>query len=168
LRLIKSNKGHACRQAGIGLIEVIAALAISIVVITALVSLSLFVLRSSKQSSSLQEATNEANEQMELLRAYRDASTWADFTSNAGIGDCGGDDYCYMSIPLAVDNLSAEEQVPTLDNRVVTYFTATDASGGSVSEEDNIVSIEVVSFWNIAGQNKTTSLYTNFSNWRGN
>lgn len=150
---MKSIKG----QSGIGLVEVIAALGITVVVLTSLLSLTLFSLRTSLQSTLLQEATKAANAQMELLRAYRDMQTnWGDFTSE--VGTCTSAQKCYVN-----PNLSAIVQNSTFP----TNSSGTQISTGFyVNIVNNVVSTTVVSSYSIGGQNKTTYVYTDLTNWQ--
>lgn len=66
------EKKYKPNQEGIGLVETIVALGLGVVVLTALVSLSVFTLRTSTRGKLMLEGSKRANEQLELVRAYRD------------------------------------------------------------------------------------------------
>ena len=83
-RILKNKKA----QKGFALVEVIAALGVSALVITALISLSISTLRTSLDSELLLEGTKIANREVELVRAYRDGyesedtpRSWENFIS---------------------------------------------------------------------------------------
>ncbi|GIW69669.1 MAG: hypothetical protein KatS3mg101_0416 [Patescibacteria group bacterium] len=141
-------------QKGIGLVEVIAALGISVVVITSLLSLTLFSLRTSLQSTVMMEATKAANQQMELLRAYRDTVDWNTFL---GVTNCTGN--CHLSSNL-IFNTSAPAIVYSGGTTITVGITAT-------SDASDVVHAKVTASWNIGGQNKSTYVYTDFTNWQG-
>lgn len=153
-------KNFLKEQKGIGLVEVIAALGISVVVITSLLSLTLFSLRTSLQSTLLMEGTKAANTQMELVRAYRDqsATSWATFVSTtSGCTPVSGG--CYIDInadPLVVKAGS----VPTAagGTPILTRFYAAPVS--------TAIQVTVQSAWSVGGQNKETFVYTDFTNWQ--
>jgi Tfp pilus assembly protein PilV len=150
-------------QAGIGLIEVIVALGIAVVVITALVSLSVFTLRSSLQSKLLLEGTKIANREIELVRAYRDQSlSWAAFIN--GMDNCFTS--CYMSLDGLVVNSGVGVENSGLE-QVEHFFRAESLSGTIVTASDQEVRIEVTARWNIGGELKQTQIFTDLTNWRG-
>lgn len=146
-------------QQGLGLVEVIAALGISVVVITSLLSLTLYSLRTSLNSTLLMEGTKAANRQMELIRAYRDspATTWAVFTYN--IGMCVGNTQCSIN-PTTVSLETHETTVSTGGTVIHTYFTST------YDSTNNVAHVTVTSTWSIGGQQKSTYVYTDFTNWQ--
>ena len=151
---------------GIGLIEVIAALGISVVVITALVSLSLFTMRTSLQSKMLMNSTKSANQQLELVRAYRDSHSWADFILAMRNCDSAPATVCRIStsqvITAAAPVADAAFGPTTLD----VYFVASNLSGGEVGEDDLSVRISVTAKWRVGSALKTTNMYTEFTNWQ--
>ena len=141
-------------QKGIGLVEVIAALGISIIVITALVSLALFTMRSSLTSKLLLEASKTANKELESVRAYRDRSaSWDGFLTD--MAGCFGN-LCNMD-GLTV---ASGEGTIVIDNETITKsFTLT-------QESSEIVQVEIEVLWNVGGEQKSTHLYTHLTNWR--
>lgn len=155
-------------QKGIGLIEVIAALSVSVVVITALVSLSVFTLRSSLSSKLLLEGTKLSSGEMELVRAVRDASLkWSDSSGSLGfvnsVMPCSSQ--CYVN----ASDLSIVEGAQTIGTgnmAVKRFFSVTDANGGgAVGLGTSIVRVSVTAQWG-PGFTKSTSLYTDLTNWK--
>lgn len=165
MKNIKTNRKNLLKsQKGMGLVEVIAALGITLVTITSLVSLALYTMRSSLQSKLTLEGAKIASREMELVRGYRDRSaTWADFTTGLTDNTClvnPGTGVCHMETgTMQPANATATE---TIDNQaVVRSFTA------DIDDTDpNIVYISVTVSWEVAGQARQTNLYTYLTNWR--
>lgn len=150
-------------QSGIALVEVIAALGIAVLAITALVSLSISTLRTSLDSKLLLEGSKIANKQVELVRAYRDGSTWEEFVDAMS----GCSDVCYM------DSGTGElmEGVGTSGNgaeQVSFQFTANDSTGSAVDINDppDVIRIKVAVTWVVGDETKGAYVYTDLSNWR--
>lgn len=152
-------------QKGIGLVEVIAALGVTVVVITALVSLSVFTLRASLQSKLLLEGTKLASRETELVRAYRDKSiSWQAF-----VDDMAG---CFTacSVDLTADSFLASPRVEGAGLEAVTrQFKATTINGAAISvgSTTQVVRISVTASWNVGDDLKQTHVYTDLTNWRG-
>jgi Tfp pilus assembly protein PilV len=168
-RLKKINACVRKNSKGMALVEVIAALGIAVVVITSLVSLSLFTLRSSLSSKLQLQGTKVATRESELIRSYRDsdAQTWATFV--AGVRNCyGGANCCMNSGGTAVLLNQATSCVDGTGLEVVTRsFTATKVDGSSqVGLTDNTVRFDIKATWTVGGAEKTTHLYTDLTNWR--
>lgn len=159
---LKNNKG-------LGLVEVIAALGISVVVITALVSLALFTMRTSLQSTQLMNSTKVVNEQLELVRTYRDSNTWVDFT--AGMEACRSlTKGCKFTsgtttLPSATTLKTYSELGAT---ELYVYFQAQNPenSGATITSETKVVRVSVYAKWLIGKDAKQTSLYTDYTNWQ--
>ncbi|HLB51965.1 hypothetical protein A3F07_03275 [candidate division WWE3 bacterium RIFCSPHIGHO2_12_FULL_38_15] len=156
-------------EKGIGLVEVILALGISIVVITSLVSLSVFTLRNSLQSKLLLRGSKLANEELERVRAYRDNSpTWAQFVGGLLTANCTTS--CYLT--SALTPASGEEQTnPNFATRpaenLYRSITISDPVNlDVVTTTDNVIRISVTARWEIGGVIKRTNVYTDLSNWR--
>ena len=153
-------------EKGIGLIEVIAAFSISIVVITALVSLALYTMRSSLNSKLLLEGTKIASREIERVRALRDTSvSWPIFLSavdGSSGPNCLNTNPCHMSeTPFAA--ISGVSPVEMIDNQAVTrFFTITRDS----NDPDNIVRVAVSVNWSVGGIEKNTHVYTDLTNWQ--
>jgi Tfp pilus assembly protein PilV len=150
-------------QKGIGLIEVIAALGISVIAITALVSLALYTMRLSLQSKLELMGAEKATREREMLRAYRDRSTsWASFINGISVAHTCNTG-CYMDTsaltPVNGTNSETVEGSITLNRG----FVATVDAGDS-----NIVHVTVTVSWNIGGQARSTHLYTYLTNWLNN
>lgn len=157
-------------QKGLGLVEVIAAFSISIVVITSLVSLAIFTMRSSLNSKLLLEGTRIATREIERVRALRDSSTdWTAFLDEVKSGtgaDCTcATSPCAKKCTMVVSPLSVTsgQTTETIDNQAITrYFNITT----DANDPSNIVRVSVFVSWNIGGQNKGTHVYTDLTNWQ--
>ena len=150
-------------QQGFGLVEVIVGLGIAIIVITSLVSLAIFTLRSSLQSNLLLQGSKLANEELEAARALRDQSaTWADF--KAAMDGCLAPTKC--SINTSTWEVANVEEV--LNSGTVRQLNRYFQASYPVVGNTNIIRISVSVSWNIGGQIKYAHVYSDLSNWRGN
>lgn len=161
-------------QKGFALVEVIAALGVSALVITALISLSISTLRTSLDSELLLEGTKMANREVELVRAYRDGyegpdtpRSWENFI--IAVQNCDYDSPCSMGVDgSAVNGDPGSEGSGAKE--VIRSFVATQADGTSllgVSPPPSVVRISVSVTWKIGDQEKGSYIYTDLSNWRG-
>ena len=67
-------------EKGIGLIETIAAMGVAMIIVTSIVSLSVYTLRASTTSKLMIMGSKYATEELERLRAKRDnTNTWLSF-----------------------------------------------------------------------------------------
>jgi len=147
---------------GIGLLEVIAALGITAVVLTSLVSLSVFVLRSSLRGKLLLEGTKISNREIELVRAYRDQPevSWQAFVGSLSGHNCGSV-HCHMS-PNGTEILSELVIRDGGTPQEISYgFLYEDLLGAG-----EIIRISVEVSWKDAGVTKSTRIYTDFTNWQ--
>lgn len=153
-------------QNGIGLVEVIAALGITLMTVTALVSMALFTLRSSLNSKLTLEGSKIAARELELVRAYRDRSaTWYDFTNglissgcivNPGTGSCHMDNSVIPPVPVTGAGTD------TIDSETVTRLFTADIDAA----DPNIVYVSVTVSWVVSNTTHQTHLYTYLTNWR--
>ena len=159
---------------GIGLIETITALGIAVVVITALVSLAVFTLRSSQTSKYLLEGSKLANEELELVRVAKETSpSWVSFLTALQACDDSATDTCY--IDFAANDAGIMSGIDTIDpNPAVGLrrsFRAYDPTAAdpvnSIATTDQVVRIEVRVMWNVGNDTKGAYSYTDISNWRG-
>ena len=147
-------------QNGIGLVETILALGIAIVVITALVSLAVYTLRSSQQSKYLLEGSKLASEQVELVRLGKDASaTWLDFYNL--MNTCSSKDCTADGTGAINDNPAPTDKQITLSNgaNVDRFFRATII-------DNNTVRITSTVQWKVGPSVKKTTVVTDITNWR--
>lgn len=153
-------------EKGIALVEVIAALGIAVIVITSLVSLSIFTLRSSLRSKLLLEGTKIANRELELVRALRDSSdSWDTFLTT--VVPCTISSPCSVIIsPLGVSYVPFTENEGTTE-AITRQFTATIPGGGDLTGTEDTVRISVSVTWSVGGDSKSAFLYTDLTNWRG-
>ena len=161
-------------QKGFALVEVIAALGVSALVITALISLSISTLRTSLDSELLLEGTKIANREVELVRAYRDGyvsedtpRSWVDFVT--AVENCYGTTPCSMGIG-GTDIIPNPSSEGTGAKQVTRSFVATQTNGDSlagVSPQPSVVRISVSVTWAVGDQQKGSYIYTDLSNWRG-
>jgi Tfp pilus assembly protein PilV len=157
-------------QAGLGLVEVIAALAITMIVVTALVSMSLFTLRASTQSKLLLESTKQANSTMELVRGYRDQSaTWTAFITAIRSCTAFPGAVCTAAISGAAITINGPAAAGTPSaNEVKVYFIARNpTNGNAVAVGDQSVRISVEAHWKVGAADKYTHIYTDLTNWQG-
>ena len=158
-KISKKNKRNL--EGGFALVEVIAALGIAVVVITALVSLSISTLRTSLNGKLLLEGSDKANREVELVRAYRDSVSWEEFVNE--VDTCISP--CSMNSDVTVNASPTEEGSGS--EKLTRSFTATNPNTGSqVQATDTIVRISVSVTWMIGDQAKGAYVYTDLTNWR--
>ena len=157
-------------EKGIGIVEVIAALGISVIVLTALVALSLFTLRSSLHSKLLLEGTKLANREVELVRAHRDAVTEWENGTNGFLDDVlpcvDVANACHMNFAagLGVDQTGADTAGSGAET-ITRYFIATRTDGSPLQAGDEEVRIAVVISWVVGEDTKYSRVYTDLTNW---
>lgn len=159
------------KQQGIGLIETLAAVGIALIVITSLVSLAVFTLRTSLQSKLSLLGTKRANQQLELVRAFRDenAGDWESVLG--GLMNCHpsavGAKKCYMAGTVVEKSDTGFVENPAQPDELTTYFYASDASdGGALVDGDEVIKISVTVEWKVGASDKAAYNYTYISNWR--
>ena len=162
-------------QKGFALVEVIAALGVSALVITALISLSISTLRTSLDSALLLEGTKMANREVELVRAYRDGyisedtpRSWEAFIN--AVYACTIDTPCHMDTAGGEPLQGYLTEPPTGAKAVTRSFTVTDIEGNDITDPSNppsVVRISVSVTWAVGDQQKGSYIYTDLSNWRG-
>lgn len=156
-------------ESGIGLVETILSIALAIIVLTALVSLSVFTLRSTTISKSQLQASKLANQELELVRACRDVSaSWTDFIAAVTLcfgGTCSmhetdtGGPRCGTAV-LYVDTANPEVLGSGLSS-ITRYFTLEYHNA-----DPDIVKVSVSSTWAVGSASKQTHTYTLISNWQ--
>jgi len=152
---------------GIGLIEVIASIGLATVVVTSLVSLSIFTLRTSLKSKLLVEGSNFARRELELVRAYRDSKSWSTFVTvmNACTSSTKTP-LCNITIDSTTGVLSVNTNGP---NPKVEAMSVEDVSIGFYvlpQPDQNVIKVNVVSQWKEGDQIKNTTLRGDFTNWQ--
>jgi len=155
-------------NSGFGLVEVIAALGISVVVLTSLVSLSLFSLRSSLQSKLQLEGTKLANRELELVRAFRDSAiAWENGTDGFldTVVGCTSAASCHMVFSGAVNVASGSITQGAGAEAITTRFYVTRPDGTALQSGDNEVRVTVEVSWTVASSTKYARLYTDLTNW---
>lgn len=78
------KKGLSADSAGVSLLEVIIAMAVSVVLVSGLVFNVTTAIRNSQFSRHQTLATKFSQEAIEKIRAYRDQNSWTTFTTNCG------------------------------------------------------------------------------------
>jgi Tfp pilus assembly protein PilV len=158
-------------QQGLGLVETIIALGVGVMVITSIVSLSVFTLRSSTQSRLMLQATKVASEELELVRAKRDtANAWPSFRSSfynpPGI-DCSVND-CYIDSNTLVVAQGTELISETGGASMVRSFRVSNPTAPATTWlNTNTLRFSVTVNWSVGGVTKSTHTYTDLTNWRG-
>ncbi len=177
--IYKNNQRKNCKlESGIGLVEVLLAFGVSIIIITALVSLSTFVLRSATTSSRMMQGTRLVNKEIETIRVVRDIFvndpdlTWEDFYNSvqgcvamdAGDNVCpsGVGGSCYMDINHPSYIRSGPFAVP---NENMTLCFGSRLVGPSANPDTDKIDIIAVATWTIGGQQKYVHNYTRLADW---
>ena len=171
----KDTKIKTNSQKGFTLVEVVAALGISALVITALISLSISTLRISLDSKLLLEGTKIASRQIELVRAYRDGEVssgiprgWRDFIDN--LRDCSVFNNPLFSCHMEDDGSlrGGVGYKGTGAEQIAYQFKMTDVQGVPLRPTDypDIVRISVSVTWKVGDEQKGSYIYTDLSNWR--
>jgi len=160
---MKKTQSIIKNEKGIGIVEVIAALGLSIIVLTSLVSLSLFTIRSSLHSKLLLEGTKLANREIELVRAFRDASAeWENGTDgflDEMINCTNGCHMSGLSVGAGADVMGAGPE------QITRSFEATRVDGNALQSGDEEVRISVEVEWDVGTDTKYARLYTDLTNW---
>ena len=174
---IKKNNENKKFQKGFALVEVIAALGISALVITALISLSISTLRTSLDSKLLLEGTKIANRQVELVRAYRDgddattgeARSWESFIDDLRNCRVLGEESstCHMGDDGSVSGNTGKKGSGA--EEVIYQFIMTNQDGTAIDScvYPGVVRISVSVTWKVGDKDKGSYIYTDLSNWRG-
>lgn len=174
------NRTHNCSQtlskknsqSGLGLVEVLLAFGISIIIITAIVSLSTFVLRTSSSSSRMMQGTRLMSRELELVRATRDkyvnqdGISWASFMSVISPckaietnGTACGSHACTINIQtLEVTNVAGSS-----DSITYCFGSRPVVVGGQTATDK--VDIITVATWTVGGQRKYVHGYTRLARW---
>ena len=166
---------------GISLIEVIVALGITTIVITALLSMTIYSMRASQQTRLMLEATKDSNSMMETIRAFRDTGdvSWSDFitcttTSATGCSQCQGNNTCTIAVKndntgynVSAISVPADASISATADPYV-YFSVTDPiSNATPTTSSTVVRITVTAKWRVGSSVKQTQIYTDLTNWRG-
>lgn len=153
-------------QKGIGLVETLLALGVGVIIITSMVSLSIFTLRASLQNKLQITGTQLASQEIELVRALRDSmDTWEQFTDeiDGTTGpDCFAND-CYMA-NAATPTVSSGKSIINEDTaeELTKSFRVTDQSGGNKT----LLRVNVSVVWKVGTDVKSAYTYTELSDWR--
>ncbi len=167
-------------QKGIGLVETVVALGVTVVVLTALVSLAVSTLRTSNLSKLKLRSSKFANSELELVRACRDAhQSWNAFLSTLSDNNCDSQG-CYISV-VGDGQLCATGSdlgvVADADGKVYDQggplelwvgFTVADSSDGSIDLNDEIVRVTVWTRSDTGGVVSENFIYSDLTDWRGN
>ena len=151
---------------GIGLVETILALGISIVVITSLVSLSLYSLRISQASKFQLQGTKLASEELERLRAARDSMSWLEFIT--ALSPCINGNLCNIGSGLSIAQGAESIPISGTSSVVTRSFTVTDPINGSFEGNEQVLRFSVVVTWTLGTAQKYARIYTDLSNWGSN
>ncbi len=154
------------REKGIALVEVILALGVSIVVITSLVSLSLYTLRAALQGKLLVQATNLSKEELERIRAYRDLAASWNTNFLTPLIPCATAN-CYIDESLVLHTSQSDVRNASTPLQLTRYFRISDPAGGSIDGTENLIRASITVSWKVGTQDKNVFIYSDFSNWRG-
>ncbi len=166
---IFGNRGKSCRfcsQSGAALVEALIAVSVAIIVVSALVSLSVFSLRNSKESSYTAYATNLAEAQLEYARAYRDNATvtWNAFVTAALTtgGGCAAPTSplvaagkCYFSAPSTQTNPPTITRGSLGTDGIFRYATGFTCASAPCNATSGIVRASVTVEWSVSGKTYT-------------
>ncbi|HOM78185.1 MAG TPA: hypothetical protein PLT50_03215 [bacterium] len=163
-------------SSGMGLVEVLLAFGVSIIIITALVSLSTFVLRTANTSSRMMQGTRLVNKEVETIRVVRDIFvndpnlSWEDFYNlvqgcvavDASGNACPSATSCYVDLNYSNYIRNGSFSVP---NENMTVCFGARLVGPAASPDSDKIDIIAVATWTIGGQKKYAHNYTRLTNW---
>lgn len=173
------NRTHNCSQtlskknsqSGLGLVEVLLAFGISIIIITAIVSLSTFVLRTSSSSSRMMQGTRLMSRELEIVRATRDkyvnqaGLSWETFMNE--ISPCkainNGTVCGSLACTINIQTLEVTHTVGVSDNITYCFGSRPVVVGGQTATDK--VDIISVATWTVGGQRKYVHGYTRLAKW---
>ena len=160
------KKYFSNNQKGIGLIELLVAMAIIGLVVAALGGAGNFVLKINQQNKKSVAATFLAQEAMEAVRAVKEEN-WtliADLTADAPYHPAKTGSPLKWSLIANAENISGFTRQITAGS---VYRDANDdivASGGALDPETKKITATIS--WNYNGKNYQTSLISFLSNWQ--
>lgn len=143
-------------QAGQSLVETVVALGVIVLVISAMVSLGIVSLRATSSAKFAAIAKNLADEELELLRVYRDNVPWSTFET--AIGNCSITT-CYVSLGPPISITSAITETVTSGGIDFTRWFTVDATA-------DVIYIVSNARWTDFGGEHTTTAETFFAPWR--
>lgn len=141
---------------GFALLEILLAFGISIIIVTAMVSLAVSTVRAATTNNAYSEAGKLAQRQAERLKLKRDTTGWSDFLLL--LQNCSGTP-CYIDSGLTIQSGNKVEGTgPT----AVTYSFRT----GSVVAGTKEFTYTVTTSWNISNKAKTYIIEGLLSDWQ--
>jgi len=160
------NNDLDSNEAGIGLVETMLALGIGLIIITSMVSLAIFTLRSSIQNKLALTGTQAVNQQIELVRAYRDSiEDWTEFVAEID-GTNGPNCFttdCHMTETGTLSVVSGQKITAAgTAEELRKSFRVSDQSGGART----LLRISVTASWRVGVNTKYAHNYTELSSWR--
>lgn len=145
-----NNKGHACRQAGQTLLEVLGALGAATIVLIAVTAITGTSLSNAQFSKNQNQATFYAQQGIEIIRNLRDSEEWSVFSARSG------GTYCIDENGALVEGSACAENIRGIFSRKASFTTT--PSGG--------VQVDLtVSFVDSKGVH-TSRLITVLTNWQ--
>jgi type II secretory pathway pseudopilin PulG len=149
--LKKQNK-ILSNDSGIGLVEALIAVALSIILIVSLLTLTNFNIRNSLLITENQDAINSANLLLENLRSIKDSNfaNFVDSVSSKCINSNCTVNFANNIEPVTID---LDAQSP------ISYFKIKKVS-------DNEIQINIMTEWKVGNSIFSSPLSTIFTNWR--
>lgn len=154
--------------AGQSLLEVLIALSVIILVLTALVRVVSLSIRSTDYARNASVAANSATEGMEILRSYRDSNTWDIFTGLTdgpmvlGLNPLISNYTSACPITVTIDNFPA---TGLLDNYYLRCSALTDGPVGVDGKPINVKAVISV-YWLENDSVKKSEVTSYFYNWK--
>lgn len=142
---------------GQSLVEVVVAVALIFTAVVALLGLATASLKGTGFSNNKTKAVKLANEEMELVRAYRDSKAWSLFKINLADNCSGTTDNDYCSIGDS-GFLTLEEDAESR-GIFTRYFT------GEVVSDDK-VKITIYVTWQSHGEDQEVTISSVLTNWQ--
>jgi type II secretory pathway pseudopilin PulG len=142
---------------GIGLVEALVAIALAIILIVSLLTLTNFNIRNSLIVTENQDAINSASQLLENLRSEKD-SNFNDFYTTVTSSDfCISPNKCTFSSTGVITN------TVNLDLSPISYFSVVKTPGNV-----NQIEINIITLWKVGNTTFSSPLSTTFTNWRAN